>query len=214
MGLFNSWSHRRFRDLLSTYIDRRLDEPQTTALEKHLATCAPCRQELQTLRATVTLLNALPRAVPQRSFALAKQPQVSRAAPTYLWGMRAATAIASVALLLLIAGDLLGSFSRDTIPTGEAGQKAVERATTDIGPPELDGGAETESAPQSLASEAATPQADSTAIPDASLLQMETQNKETLPVTALEVALGGLLALLALATLFATWQFKRRSHLA
>ena len=31
LGLFNRWSHRRFRDLLSLYIDRRLDEIERIA---------------------------------------------------------------------------------------------------------------------------------------------------------------------------------------
>ena len=214
LGLFNRWSHRRFKDLLSLYIDRRLDEPQTTALEEHLATCALCREELHTLRATVTLLHALPRAFPGRSFALTEQPRVSRAAPAYLWGMRAATAMASVALVLLVAGDLLGAFSRGIVPTGEVGQNAVEKGASDAVTPVTEEGAEAKSAPQSLASEAASPQTDFAAIPDASLPQIETETEETLPMAALEVAFGSVLALLALATLFATWQFKRRNHLA
>lgn len=214
MGLFSRWSHGRFRDLLSPYIDRRLDEHQEAALEEHLATCAPCREELNTLRATVNLLHALPHALPKRSFALTEQPQVSIAAPAYLWGMRAATAMASLALVLLVAGDLLGAFSRSIVPTGEVGQNAVEREASGIGTPVTEEGAKAGLAPQPLASETASPQTGFAASSDASLPQIEAETEETLPITAVEVALGSLLALLALATLFATRRFKRRNHLA
>lgn len=212
MGLFNRWSHRRFRNLLSPYIDRRLDEPQMATLEEHLATCGPCQEELQTLRATVSLLQALPHAIPRRSFALTERPEVSRAAPAYLWGMRAATAMASVALVLLLAGDLLGTFSRDIAPTGEVGQGAVERGGADVGTPVTE--KEAEAAPQTLAAEAAAPQADSGALPDSAPHEAEAEREESLPVTALEVALGSLLALLAIATLFATLRFRRRRQMA
>jgi anti-sigma factor RsiW len=211
LGLFNRWSHRRFRSLLSPYIDRRLEVPQMAILEEHLATCGLCREELQTLRATVSLLQALPHAAPRHSFALTERPEVSRAAPAYLLGMRAATATASVVLVLLLAGDLLGTFSRDIAPTGEVGQGAVERGGTDAGTPVTE--KEAEAATQALASEATAPQADSAALLDAAPLEAEAEREESVPVTALEVALGSLLALLAIATLFATWRFRRRRQL-
>ncbi|MFH1559990.1 MAG: zf-HC2 domain-containing protein [Chloroflexota bacterium] len=213
MGLFNRWSHGRFRDLLSPYIDRRLDGPQVAALEEHLATCDPCQEELQTLRATVNLLQALPHATPRRSFAFTERPQVSRVAPAYLWGMRAATAMTSIAVVLLVAGDLLGTFSRDIAPADEADPKIAETGATDADTPLLE--AATESAPRTLASEAdGAPETDYAASPDAHLLQTDSEVEETLPVTALEVALGSLLALLALVTLLATLQYRRRSHSA
>jgi anti-sigma factor RsiW len=212
LGPFNRWSHRRFRDLLSPYIDRRLDKPQMATLEEHLATCGPCQKELQTLTATVSLLQALPHATPRRSFTLMERPEVSRAAPAYLWGMRAATAMASVALVLLLAGDILGTFSRDVAPTGEVGQGAVERGGTDAGTPVTEKDAE--AAPQTLASEADAPQAESAALLDSSPHEARAEREESVPVTALEVALGSLLALLAIVTLFATWRFRRSRQLA
>ena len=214
LGLFNPWSHRRFRDLLSTYIDDRLDESQVATLEEHLATCGLCQEELQTLRSTVSLLQALPHASPRRSFALTEQPEVPRTAPAYLWGMRATTAAASVALMLLVAGDLLCIFSRDIAPTGEIGQGAVERSEseTDVVSPGIE--EETGEAPSSLASEAIDSQSDGTALPDALTIQAPAEigieTEETVPVTALEVALGSLLAMLVIVTVLATW--RSRSH--
>ena len=212
MGLFNRWGHGRFRDLLSLYIDHRLDESQAAILEDHLVTCSPCREELHTLRATVGLLQALPRAVPRHSFAITAQPQVSKSAPAYLWGMRAATAMASVALVLVVAGDLLGTFSRDIAPVSEAGPETAESRGTDAETPVTEAGAE--SAAPSLALEAATPQADFEAIPDAPLPDMGTETEETLPVTALEISLGISLALLTFLTIFTTWRYRQRSPFA
>ena len=219
LGLFNPWSHRRLRDLLSLYIDDRLDEAQVAKLEGHLATCVPCLEELQILRATVNLLQSLPQAVPARSFALTERLQLPRAAPAYLWSLRAATAFASVALVLLVAGDLLGTFSRDITSTGEAGQGAAERSDVDGRPPVIEEKAE--ATPQTRASEAAVPQRDSLALPDAVLVDVQpevvaeavAETEETVPVTALEVGFGSLLALLAIVTVLATWQFRRRRPL-
>ena len=211
MGLFNRWSHGRFRDLLSLHIDNRLDESQTAILEGHLVTCSRCREELHTLRATVGLLQALPRAVPRRSFAITAQPQVLRAAPAYLWGMRAATATASVALVLVLAGDLLGTFSRDIVPASEAVPESAESRDADTEAQVTEEDAE--SAPSSLASDAADFQADPAALPEGAPAQAQANTEETLPVTALEILLGSLLALLAFITLFATLRYRRRKQL-
>lgn len=211
LGLLNRWGHGRFRDLLSLYIDSRLDDSQAATLEEHLAACAPCREELQTLRATVSLLQALPHATPRRSFSLTEQPQqVPRAAPAYLWGMRAATATASILLVLLVAGDLLGTFSRDIAPTSEIIQSTVEKDAFDADSPQFESA--TGSVPRTLESEAAAPEADFAPSLESPLLQTDASTEETLPVTALEIAFGSLLALLALVTLLATLRYRRRSH--
>ena len=216
LGLFNSWSHRRFRDLLSPYIDHRLDEAQAATLEGHLVTCGHCQEELQTLRATVSLLQALPHAMPTRSFALTERPEVARAAPAYLWGMRAATAVASLALMLVVAGDLLGTFSRDIALTSEAVPEASEERGTDVEPSTME--AERDMALPSLVSEADALPADSAALPAPIPSQVQAEagveTEETVPVTALEAALASLLVLLALVTLFATWRFRRHRSLA
>ena len=210
--MFNRWGHGRFRDLFSLYIDQRLDESQAAILEDHMVRCSPCREDLHTLRATVGVLQALPSAVPRHSFAITAQPQVSKSAPAYLWGMRAATAMASVALVLVVAGDLLGTFSRDIVPVSEAGPETAEGRSTDAETPVTEAGAE--SAAPSLALEAATPQADFEAIPDAPLPDVGTETEETLPVTALEISLGISLTLLTFLTIFTTWRYRQRSPFA
>ena len=91
---------------------------------------------------------------------------------------------------------------------------------TDVGPPEIE--EEPEAAAPSLASDADALPADSAALPapSSSQVQVETvpeigvETEETLPVTALEVAIGSLLVLLALVTGFATWRIRRHRLLA
>ena len=47
---------------LSAYLDGELEPGEAAALEKHLEGCAACRGELDSLRATVSLVRSLPRA--------------------------------------------------------------------------------------------------------------------------------------------------------
>jgi len=205
LGLSNSKSHGRFRDLLSMYVDQRLDGAQVATLEEHLVTCGRCHEELQTLRATINLLQALPHAIPGRSFALTERPQIVRStAPAYLWGMRAATAVASIALVLLVTGDLSGIFSRDIAQTSEVNVGAVERSASEVDArsSEIEGAAE---------SDAFQAEGEALSEPLSSQVQVEAVagTEEMVPVTALEVALGSLLVLLALVTLLASWRIRR-----
>ena len=188
-----------------------LDAPDAARLERHLGTCAICREALRALRATVGLLRSLPRAVPGRSFTLERRPEVAADPPRYLWGLRAATVAASVGLVLLVAGDLLGAFARDVPQAGDVSDVAVEqvRAAGEMG------FADAESQPMAAAESAAlqdtgapaahseprqTGVAESAVSPDESQVAgetHETQRKEAFPVIALEIALGALLAALA-----------------
>jgi hypothetical protein len=104
--------HRRLRDQLSAYIDGELDERAAERLEAHLAGCAPCREQVEQLRATSAALRALPEIDPPRSFALSPEraaergPAPSPSLPTLAIGMRLATAGAAVALAAVILVDL------------------------------------------------------------------------------------------------------------
>ena len=206
--LFSRWRHRRFSALLSPYIDSRLDGARIRKLEQHLTTCAPCREELQTLRDTVGLLRSLPRTVPRRSFVLAERPVYLPATPAYLWGMRAATSAAALALMLLFAGDLMGTFSRDVTPMADSGQSALresEAGVAELSPREADG----EEAPPSLGMDSAAPETQEGA-PAEALALGDAEEEEVLPITALEVVMGGLLAVLALITFIGTRRFRQR----
>ncbi len=58
------------RECLSAYLDGELAPADAAALERHLAACAECRDELAALREVRALLRALPPPALPRSFAL------------------------------------------------------------------------------------------------------------------------------------------------
>lgn len=47
------------RDLSSDYLDRCLAPPESSFIEEHLKTCSNCRQEIESLRTTISLIGAL-----------------------------------------------------------------------------------------------------------------------------------------------------------
>jgi hypothetical protein len=106
--LFKS-EHQRVAEMLSAYLDGELSSEEQARVEKHLAQCADCAQNLHTLRQTVALLGQLsPVAVP-RSFAIrpqvARRPGFFQTRRAYVY-LRAATALATVLLVVVLAGDV------------------------------------------------------------------------------------------------------------
>lgn len=95
--------------MLSEYIDKRLNDAQRQAVERHLETCAACSQELASLRMTVQLLHEVPAVPVPRSFAV-RRPETERvgapAAQRLRW-LRPATAVAVFVLAMVLAVDLL-----------------------------------------------------------------------------------------------------------
>lgn len=69
------------RERLSAYLDGELAPGDAAALERHLAECAECRDELAGLRNVRALLRALPQPELPRSFALPSTTATSAAAP-------------------------------------------------------------------------------------------------------------------------------------
>ena len=104
--------HGRFVGMLSEYIDGELEPGARAALEKHLAGCPTCTEELKSLRATVLMLRRMPEVEAPRSFRLAPAstptpaPQPER--PVFLWAMRVSTALAVVAFTVMVAGNVSG----------------------------------------------------------------------------------------------------------
>ncbi len=47
------------RELSSDYLDQRLTPPETSFIEEHLRTCSNCRQEIEVLRTTISLIGSL-----------------------------------------------------------------------------------------------------------------------------------------------------------
>ena len=60
----------KIRSLLSAYIDGETSTSESRRVQKHLASCAGCAAELESLRATTMLLGSLPQLEPLRSYAL------------------------------------------------------------------------------------------------------------------------------------------------
>lgn len=69
------------RERLSAYLDGELAPGDAAAIERHLASCAECRDELAGLREVRTLLRALPQPALPRSFALPSTAATPAAAP-------------------------------------------------------------------------------------------------------------------------------------
>ncbi len=47
------------RELSSDYLDQRLTPPETSFIEEHLRSCSSCRQEIEVLRTTISLIGRL-----------------------------------------------------------------------------------------------------------------------------------------------------------
>ena len=52
--------HEACQDNLSAFLDGQLSARQRSRVEKHLQECAACREELESLRQTVSLLRSAP----------------------------------------------------------------------------------------------------------------------------------------------------------
>ena len=125
--------HRRLRDQLSAYIDGELDASAAERLERHLAECGRCRQEMEQLRATVAALQELPAVEPPRSFTLsperlAPRPPMPVASPL-AFGARIAAAGVAAALAVVLVVDL-GDFGGDGV-TDEATAPQMMRSEAD-----------------------------------------------------------------------------------
>ena len=73
--------HNRAEELISAYLDKRVSAEEQEFFERHIASCADCRAELEATRSMVAALQAMPAMKAPRSFVLpremAKQPKRS-----------------------------------------------------------------------------------------------------------------------------------------
>ena len=106
IGFWAIGRHGRLRGLLSSYVDGQVSPRQSLQVEEHLSGCDECRAELESLRATVALLQALPQLDLPRSFALASPPMPARARPTYFWATGLATSVAALLLVAVVVADV------------------------------------------------------------------------------------------------------------
>ena len=102
--------HKRVEEMLSAYLDGELSPKEQATVEKHLARCADCAQNLHTLRQTVALLEQLPPVAVPRSFAIrpvqaARRHSFFQTRQAYVY-LRAATALATILFAVVLAGDV------------------------------------------------------------------------------------------------------------
>lgn len=157
-------------ETLSEYLDGRLSPADASRVEGHLAACARCQDEVESLRQTVGLLHRVPQMQPSRSFVLLEAPVPARPAfraPAWAYGAVASAFALAFAIVLSmdVGGLLVPSVSPDeqTFQIGAAGTPAPagdeEAATLDAAPGTP--------APKTFGEERAVPQAMPTPAPAA-----------------------------------------------
>lgn len=112
------WIFGRHRHLssaaLSEYLDGRLHGSQREKVSRQLNSCTTCREELEGLRATMSLLRDLPDMPVPRNFTLAGPPPVLVAqSPPRLfrapsWAYAGAASLAGLALAVMVSADATG----------------------------------------------------------------------------------------------------------
>ncbi|MGN6563968.1 MAG: anti-sigma factor family protein [Thermomicrobiales bacterium] len=130
-------------ETLNAYLDATPGNAEATtraAIDAHLAACAPCRERLADLAATVTLLHALPDVAPPRSFVLTpeivaggvpvRRPRILPRQPSWVWPARWASIAAAFLLALTIGLDLHDG----NAPARAATQPTVQAVATPTAP--------------------------------------------------------------------------------
>ena len=114
--LFDKFRHGKLRELLSSYIDDEVSDSERRRVERHLPTCEECRQELESLRVTVTTLRQLPEIQTARSFAISAPPEPVSGGFGWVLGIRLAASAAAVVLVGLILADVTGLLVQTDLP--------------------------------------------------------------------------------------------------
>nr|MBC7246065.1 zf-HC2 domain-containing protein [Chloroflexota bacterium] len=110
--------HEFCQEELSAFLDGQLSQRERQRVERHLKKCSACQRDLVSLQQTVALLRSTPVLKPPRSFFIpvserAKQKQAQRTRLVYGY-LRAATAVATVLLVLVISSDAVLRFATVT----------------------------------------------------------------------------------------------------
>jgi anti-sigma factor RsiW len=179
-------NHGYTHDNLSAYLDGELSERERQRVERHLAQCAACRDELASLRATVTLLRQAPRQPLPRSFVLPPSAQLQqRNYQRWNWAfgaLRSASVVVTLLLVILVSGDVL--LGRGIVPWMDNRKAASPMALSEEAAPlpraalaPEAGAAELETAADAPAAYAAVPE--SAPAPMALAQEALTQEAET-----------------------------------
>jgi hypothetical protein len=103
-------------ELLSEYLDGRLDARKRANLEARLKSNAELAETLRDLSQTRNLLRSLPKLKAPRSFKLTPEMVGRRSAPRVYPVFQFASVLASLLLVLVLAGDFLGLGARSSAP--------------------------------------------------------------------------------------------------
>jgi len=124
-------------EVLSSYIDGTLSPRDKIVVTQHVAECAECANNLDTLRRTALLLKDLPQVKVPRAFTLSEAdvaPQrVRRRQSSLFVFLRGATAAVAIMFAVVVAGDLVlrGGFAT-VPPVFEGAVKSVQVAEREM----------------------------------------------------------------------------------
>jgi anti-sigma factor RsiW len=167
--------HQRIEEQLSAYLDGELSAQERQAVQRHLATCADCRWNLETLKRTVQWTRELPSVPIPRVFTIPVPAQPVRARQRS-WSvplLQGATALVALLLVFAFVGDfaLTGLMpARAPEPVVLLERQAVEVVATqpvEVAPtvlmemqaPALPAESETQAVAEKVAAEAPAPAA-------------------------------------------------------
>lgn len=111
-------SCERMESRILGYVDGRLKESERLEVEKHLATCAPCRVRVEEFRAVSGLLDELPVIEPSPAFDTRVRALVAAEPVKQNWWawLHVSPRVAFAASMLLLAAIWLGYFHRPQTP--------------------------------------------------------------------------------------------------
>lgn len=110
-------------ELLSEYLDGRLAPIERQRVEAHAQSCQACREELESLRATVAMLRHAPQPALRRSFVLTRAPAVvpARPRPSRVQAFAFSAAVGLVALFVTVTALDLGGALMVASPAPQPG---------------------------------------------------------------------------------------------
>ena len=113
-------THHVSPETLSEYLDRRLTAVEHGEVERHLAACPGCQEELESLTYAVGILRQTPELRPRRVFTIARAPEPAPQptgfrVPAFAYG--AAASVAVILFAVLLSADLGGILSEEALPS-------------------------------------------------------------------------------------------------
>jgi len=132
-------NHEEVKEQLSAYLDGELDAPIAEAVERHLRECSECRDELRSLKRTVSMLRSLPRAKAPNDLlervrvGISSPPaEVSRGERIFRWSRKFVPLLAAAGILLVLAVGYMKVERGRTISSVAVEQELPAKAITGV----------------------------------------------------------------------------------